>query len=220
MPSSASQVTSSREPSAGRHSSSSYESGSLPHGSTSYEPDAARPLATTDQRLVDATKLDEERRDIPDQPLPAVSEYSPWLDQTHLSVSEYSTAEGVPGRGVVLISAITAAGCAALNLLLTDTLTIFFDLCFVVVALTAAMSVLRRDLFTAGVLPPLLFAAVIAGIAVMDPQTFVPAGGPSKAVLTGLATHAIGLVAAYGATLAVVACRVVADRGSRSTAPA
>ena len=51
----------------------------------------------------------------------------------------------------------------------------FFDLCFVVVCLVGAMAVRRHDLFTAGVLPPLVFAAVIAVVSVLAPPTFVTA---------------------------------------------
>lgn len=123
-----------------------------------------------------------------------------------------SSAPGIPGRGVVLISALATVSCAGLNVALTGRLTIFFDLCFVVVALTSAMSALRRDLFTVGVLPPLLFAAVVGAIALTAPETFVATGAMSKAFLTGLAAHAVGLVAAYGVALAVVICRVIADK--------
>ena len=120
-----------------------------------------------------------------------------------------SPSSGIPGRGVVLISALTTAGCAALNLALTGRLTLFFDLCFVVVALNAAMSVLRRNLFTAGVLPPLLFAAVVGAIALAAPEVFIQTGDVSRAFLTGLAEHAGGLVTAYAVALAVVVSRVV-----------
>ncbi|MDQ3480053.1 MAG: hypothetical protein M3423_01765 [Actinomycetota bacterium] len=132
--------------------------------------------------------------------------------QDDITGKPYSSAPGIPGRGVVLISALATVSCAGLNVALTGRLTIFFDLCFVVVALTSAMSALRRDLFTVGVLPPLLFAAVVGAIALTAPETFVATGAISKAFLTGLAAHAVGLVAAYGVALAVVICRVVPDK--------
>jgi hypothetical protein len=53
---------------------------------------------------------------------------------------------------------------AALNVALRRGFTLFFDLCFVAVCLVAAMAVSQRDLFTTGVLPPLLLSAVIAAL--------------------------------------------------------
>ncbi|MBA2445483.1 MAG: hypothetical protein H0V49_09145 [Nocardioidaceae bacterium] len=141
---------------------------------------------------------------------PEATKSSHSSDQSRVQL--YSSAPGLSGRRVVLISGLATVGCAGLNLALTDRLTIFFDLCFIVVALTSAMSVRRRDLFTAGVLPPLLFAAVVGGIALVAPQTFSATGGVLQAFLTGLATHAVGLAAAYGVALVVVLCRVGADK--------
>lgn len=172
---------------------------SVGHVSSSYERDSEHVKPAVTRGPLSADELD-------------------FPDSTDASGSEYLASRGVPGRGVVLISTLTTVGSAALNLVLTDALTIFFDLCFVVITLTAAMSVPRRDLFTVGVLPPLLFAAVIAGIAVLEPTTLVSTGGVSKAFLTGLAAHAVGLVAAYSVALAVVVCRVVSDKNSRSAA--
>ncbi len=127
-------------------------------------------------------------------------------------VGEYAAMPGLPGRAVVLVSLLAVVGCAALDLRLTSRVTMFFDLCFVVVCLVAAMAVRRRDLFTTGVLPPLVFAVVVAGIALWLPSTFVPAGGLSRAFLTGLAEHATGLVAGYAVALVTVGGRVAASR--------
>ncbi|MGI8702338.1 MAG: DUF6542 domain-containing protein [Nocardioidaceae bacterium] len=122
-------------------------------------------------------------------------------------------AQGSAGRITVVLSSVAAAGCAAADLGLTHgRLTFFFDLCFVVLCLVAAMAVRSSDLFTVGVLPPLLFAAVIAVVAVTAPAAFEPATGVAEVFLTGLATHAFGLVAGYTVALLTVAARTAAAR--------
>jgi hypothetical protein len=125
--------------------------------------------------------------------------------------TEY-TSPGMPARGVIVLSAGSAVGCAALDLALTGGLTIFFDLCFIVVCLVGAMGVRRRDLFTAGVLAPLVLAGVVAVVTAIAPDTFAITGGVSKAFLSGLAQHAGALVAGYGLALATIAGRVTASR--------
>jgi uncharacterized protein DUF6542 len=129
-----------------------------------------------------------------------------------------SAAEGLTSRGLVSLTALAAGACALLDLGLTGgRLTFFFDLCFVVICLVAAMAVRRDDLFTAGVLPPLLFAAVIAVLSVAVPHAFDSAPGITKVFLSGLASHAPGLVGGYAVALLAVAARMTASEpGPRS----
>ncbi len=124
-----------------------------------------------------------------------------------------AAAEGVSGRGLVVLSAVAAAAIAGFDLWITQgRLSFFFDLCFVVLCLVAAMAVRRSDLFTAGVLPPLLFGGVIAAVAVLAPSAFEAAARVDKVFLTGLAGHASGLVAGYAVALLTVAARTAASR--------
>jgi hypothetical protein len=127
-------------------------------------------------------------------------------------VGEYIAMPGIPGRGVCLLTLVALGGCAAADLALARGITMFFDLCFVTVCLVASMSVRRRDLFTTGVLPPLVFAAVVGAVAILSPGTFVQVGGAFKAFMTGLAEHAPGLVAGYAVALVTVGSRVGASR--------
>ena len=86
----------------------------------------------------------------------------------------------------------------------------FFGLWFVVICLVGAMAVRRQDLFTAGVLAPLLFGGLIAVVSLLAPTTFSEVGGFGKVYPTGLTAHAGALVAGYGVALLTVACRVSA----------
>ena len=72
-----------------------------------------------------------------------------------------------PGRQVVTLAAVVTFGVVALDLLLTDELSLFYDLAFVVVCLAAALSVRPRDFFAVGVLPPLLMLAVVLVLGVV-----------------------------------------------------
>jgi hypothetical protein len=135
------------------------------------------------------------------------------LDTEPSRVGEYTVMPGIPGRGVCLLTIVAAGACALVDLALTRGITLFFDLCFVTICLVAAMSVRRRDLFTTGVMPPLIFAAVVGVVAALSPGTFVAFGGASKAFMTGLAQHAPGLVAGYAVALLTVGSRVSASRG-------
>lgn len=142
-----------------------------------------------------------------------VDEGTPWVEMATTHRDLASRGDGLPSRGLVALSAAAAAACVVLDLWLTSgRLTFFFDLSFVVVCLVAAMSVRPSDLFTAGVLPPLLFAGVIAVVSLAAPAAFQPAVGVDKVFLTGLATHAFGLVAGYAVALLTLAARAAAPR--------
>jgi hypothetical protein len=138
-------------------------------------------------------------------------EYEP-VDQAPRA-TVYASLPGMPGRGVVLVTALATAGTAALDFALTGGLSYFFDLTFVVICLVAAMAVRGHDLFTSGVLPPIAFGATIGVIALTSPATFVAAGsGVSEVFLTGLTSHAGALVFGYGTALITVAGRAAHHR--------
>jgi hypothetical protein len=141
-----------------------------------------------------------------------------WRDQPTegepepLTTAEYIAADGMPARGVVIVTLLGSGACAAIDVALTGRLSLFFDLCFVTVCLAGAMAVRRADLFTAGVLAPLAFAAVVLAVSLGSPQAIVAAGDVSRVFLTGLAQHAGALVSGYAVALGTVAGRVAAAR--------
>lgn len=121
-------------------------------------------------------------------------------------------SDGMLGRGVIVLSSAAAVLAVLTDFLLTGGLSMYFDLWFVVICLVGAMAVRKRDLFTAGVLAPLLFGALIALVSLVAPSTFAAGGGFGKVFPTGLTEHAAALVAGYGVALFVVACRLNAKR--------
>ena len=134
--------------------------------------------------------------------------------EADVAVHELPASPRITGRGVVVVALVTVCATAALNVALAQGFTLFFDLCFVAVCLVAAMAVSQRDLFTTGVLPPLLLAAVIGGAALINPTLFGDVQGAYEALMTGLAQHAPALVAGYVVALVTLGGRVGAARAA------
>lgn len=153
-----------------------------------------------------------ERLTVPHTGSPAAASTGATTATAASMAAEYAAEPGIPGRGAILGTLAATAAVAALNLALVGGLTFFFDICFVVVGLVAAMAVRRQDLFTAAVLPPLVFAAVIGAVAVLFPEAILPDASLGKVFMVGLTTHADGLVGGYGAALLTVGARVIARR--------
>jgi hypothetical protein len=132
---------------------------------------------------------------------------------------ETSLGHGIPGRGIILLGHSAAFAVAAVDIALNHQLTLFFSLGFVLIGLVCALSVRRSDLFTAGVLPPLLLAAVVGVFAVILPSAVgTPSGSISHAWVAGLAHHAGGLVCAHAAALLMIALRLLNEPASRTRA--
>jgi hypothetical protein len=118
-----------------------------------------------------------------------------------------------PGRLVVHATALAATILVVADLLATGDLTWPFDVGFVFLCVGAALLVRPRDFFMIGVLPPLLMAAVVAVLAVVDRSAVADLrDGFVQAVVSGLAHHAGALVVGYGLTLGVLAMRQTARR--------
>lgn len=121
----------------------------------------------------------------------------------------------LPGRRVAGMSGVAAVGLVTVDTLLTDRLTLMFDLGFVSICVVAAFAVRPRDLFVVGVLPPLLMLGTFVLLAAVARGTIGdPVDGVVQAVISGLAHHAGALVTGYGLVLAVIALRQMAVRQS------
>jgi hypothetical protein len=104
---------------------------------------------------------------------------------------------------------VVTAAVVAFDLTLTGRLSMFFDLCFVLVGLSAALLAHRRGLFAVGVLPPLLLGAVAAVLAAVAPAALTASHLAFVSTwLTGLAHHGAALLATHVVVLAIVGLRV------------
>jgi hypothetical protein len=117
-------------------------------------------------------------------------------------VRQLKTFQVVGGAVVVTAAAV------AFDMTLTGRLSMFFDLCFVLVGLSAALLVRRPGLFAVGVLPPLLLGAVAAVLALSAPGALTSSHLAFVSTwLTGLAHHSGALAATHVIVLAIVGLR-------------
>jgi len=91
---------------------------------------------------------------------------------------------------------------------------------FIVVCVAAALTVRSTDLFTAGVLPPLLMLALLVTLAVVDRSTIgvralQPEASTLQVVIAGFVDQAGAMVVAHLLALVVVGMRVRAGRRRR-----
>jgi hypothetical protein len=113
---------------------------------------------------------------------------------------------------VVGVAVLTTAGVVAFDVALTGRLSMFFDLCFILVGLCAALGVRRDGLYAVGVLPPLLLGAVVAVLAVVSPVALTDSRlAFASTWLTGLAHHGLALASAHAVVLAIVGIRATAE---------
>lgn len=114
-----------------------------------------------------------------------------------------------PGRQVVSLGVAATLTAVSIDVALVGRLTLFFDLCFVVLCLGLAALVRRRDFYMVALLPPLLmttvfaFVALVARSAVADPRDSL-----LQAVVSGVATHGVALFVGYALCLAWLAWRL------------
>lgn len=113
-----------------------------------------------------------------------------------------------PGRLVANASVALALVVVVLDLVITGGINLLFDAGFVALCIGAALWVRPRDFFTIGVLPPLLMAGTVLGLALFARDRIAePSDGLVQALVSGLAHHAGALIAGYVATLVVLAIR-------------
>lgn len=113
-----------------------------------------------------------------------------------------------PGRELVALASAAALTAVVIDLLVGGHVSLFFDLCFVVLCVGLALAVRPTDFFTVGVLPPLLMVGVFVLIGISRPTLLGNAGdGTLQAVITGLSEHSIALVTGYLLCLAVLYIR-------------
>jgi hypothetical protein len=118
-----------------------------------------------------------------------------------------------PGGEVAALATALVLTAAAAETTFVGRLALFFDLCFVLVCLGAALLVRPRDFFTVGVLPPLLMAGTMLIVALNGPKVIAAAhDSVVQAVVTGLAHHSLALFAGYAVCLLTLVARQHAAR--------
>jgi hypothetical protein len=118
-----------------------------------------------------------------------------------------------PGRAVVALGVAVALTVIVVNVAMVGRVSMFFDLCFVLLCLGLALLVRPRDFFTVGVLPPLIMVVGFAILAIDRPGAIAsPRDGLVQAVISGLAHHSVALVCGYALCLVTLLARQRAAR--------
>lgn len=113
-----------------------------------------------------------------------------------------------PGRQLIALGLAVALSVVAVDLLLTDGVSLLFDLSFVALSIALALLVRPSDFFTVGVLPPLVMVAVFLLLGATRPGAVGhPDDGLVQAVISGLSSHSVALVLGYGLCLTCLAVR-------------
>ncbi|SFB78642.1 hypothetical protein SAMN04487968_101508 [Nocardioides terrae] len=113
-----------------------------------------------------------------------------------------------PGRQVVALGVALVLSGALLDLAITGRITWLFDVVFVLTCAALAVLVAPRDLFTVGVLPPLLMLAVFVLVALAHTAALGHRDDSvAQAVVSGLAHHSLALCLGYALCLALLAQR-------------
>ena len=124
-----------------------------------------------------------------------------------------------PATRVVAAAVVATGAVIAFDVALTGRLSMFFDLCFILVGLSAALVVRREGLYAVGVLPPLLLGAVVAVLAVGFPASLTDSRlAFASTWLTGLAHHGVALASAHAVVLTIVGMRATQEP-HRATTP-
>lgn len=114
-----------------------------------------------------------------------------------------------PGRSVVSLGVAVTLTAVTIDVLLVGRLTLFFDLCYMVLCLGLAALVRRQDFFLVALLPPVLLTAVfgfvslVARDAIADPRDSLLQG-----MVSGVATHGVALFIGYTLCLGWLAWRL------------
>ncbi len=119
-----------------------------------------------------------------------------------------------PPNGQVVLAAALALGLAAtVEITLRGHLGVLTGAALVLVSAGAALLVRTADLFTAGVLPPLLTIALVLGVAIVHPSAVSvaeldPGAGTVQVMIAGFVDVAGALVVGHMLALVLVGLRV------------
>ena len=118
---------------------------------------------------------------------------------------------------MVLGAGLVLALAATLEVAVRGHIGLFTGAFLVLVSVAAALLMRPRELFTAGVLPPLLTLGLLIGVAVVEPSAVSvhaldPSASAAQVVIAGFVDVAGALVLAHMLALVLVGLRVRAAR--------
>ncbi|WP_209674290.1 DUF6542 domain-containing protein [Aeromicrobium fastidiosum] len=128
-----------------------------------------------------------------------------------------SARRDLTARQAIIASCVAMTAIVLLDLV-DGQLDLLYSVGFVLIAVTAPMSVGTRHLFATGVLAPILMIASLLAVILVDPTVIRVEGmdadaGTFARLIAGTLDHGMTLFVGGGLALAVIALRLAADRG-------
>ena len=133
--------------------------------------------------------------------------------RTPLGTAFGIATEDLTARGAIVAATVAMLGVSVLDLI-NGRVEFAFSLGFVLVALTIALAVDARQLFTAGVMPPVLLLGTLLVLCIVAADSVVVQGVAENAGLmtryiATVVDHGVTLVVGHGLALAVVVWRIL-----------
>jgi len=124
-------------------------------------------------------------------------------------------AEDLSVRGMIVVSAASMASISVLDSI-DGHAGIVFSLGFALVVVTVVLAVDVRNLFAAGVLPPVLLLASLLALCIVRPESVAVDGVAENASLVtryiaSVVDHGLTLVVGHGLALATIGWRIARE---------
>lgn len=123
-------------------------------------------------------------------------------------------------RQAITLACAALALVAALDIIIDGTIGLLFSVGFVLVAVTAPLSVESGSLFGPGILPPLLMIGSILMLAIVVPDAIATDGisataGTLQRLIAGVIDHATALAVGHLLALGVIGLRILTGPDDR-----
>ncbi len=138
------------------------------------------------------------------------------MERTALRPGHQLAAHDLTVRGTIALGCLTMAAVTALDLVVDGRLGFPFSLGFVLIVVTLPLAIDVRELFGAGVLPPLLLLGTLLGVCIgwpdaIDVNGLAADAGLFTRYLAAVVDHGLTLAVGHSLAIAVIVWRILAD---------
>lgn len=137
------------------------------------------------------------------------------MEHTALRSGQQLASRDLTVRGTVALGCLAMAAVTVLDLV-NGRLGFPFSLGFILIVVTLPLAIDVRQLFSAGVLPPVLLLGTLLAVCIGRPEAIVVDGLATDAALitryiAAVVDHGLTLAIGHGLALAVIVWRILAD---------
>lgn len=137
------------------------------------------------------------------------------MERTALRPGRQLASHDLTVRGTIVLGCLAMAAVTGLDLV-NGELGFPFSLGFVLIVVTLPLAIDVRDLFPAGVLPPILLLGTLLAVCIARPEAIVVDGLAADAGLlaryiAAVIDHGLTLTIGHALAIAVIVWRIIAD---------